>query len=94
MSTYRHHVLVRSMIGFIFALRRSFFLTLFVLGIVIFVLGATVIDGVLAGMMGIWGATLIFIGGGLYGSFWLIRYVVRERERSKGTHENAEHGSV
>lgn len=73
------------MTRFVFALRKSFFLSLTVLGIVLLVYGATLADGVLAGMLGIWGGTLVLLGGGVYGLMWVIRYVLRERKGATGT---------
>lgn len=84
---YRDSPLVIHFARVLFALRRSFFLSLLVLGIVVFALGATVMENVLAGMMGIWGATLILIGGGAYGIMWVIRYVLRDRTAPTNTSE-------
>lgn len=55
------------------ALRRSFFLSLSVFGAVLIILGMTVFDDVLAGMLGIWGLTALLIGGGVYTITWSIR---------------------
>lgn len=45
----------------------SFLLSMVVLGFLFLVLGVTVIDGVLAGMFGIWGVSLILTCGIAYG---------------------------
>lgn len=55
------------------ALRRSFFLSLAVFGAGLTILGLTVLDGVLAGMFGIWGMTSLLIGGVTYGITKLLR---------------------
>lgn len=44
----------------------SFLLSTVALGVLLLVLGQTVIDGVVAGMFGIWGVSLILTAGSAY----------------------------
>lgn len=76
------NALVTYPIRFVFALRQSFFLSLTFLGVLVLAYGATVADGVIAGMMGIWGGTLVIVGGCVYGLMWVVRYVLRERKKA------------
>jgi drug/metabolite transporter (DMT)-like permease len=58
---------------FVLTLRRSFFLSITVLGVflvglgytfeMLAVMGRPIEDGIVAGMLGIWGATLVLVGG-------------------------------
>lgn len=67
----------------ILTLRRSFFLSVGVLGALLVGLGYTfemlaimgysIEDGVIAGMLGIWGATLLLVGGVGYGTLQYLR---------------------
>lgn len=58
----------------VYALRRSFFLTVFVFGLIVAAFGYVALDGILSGMFGIWGGTMIIIGG----VAWLIILALRE----------------
>lgn len=55
------------------ALRRSFFLSLTFVGVLLLVAGVVRGDGVVAGMLGIWGATAIGIGLSIYATLWYLR---------------------
>lgn len=55
------------------ALRRSFFLSLTFVGVLLLVAGVVRGDGVIAGMLGIWGATAIGIGLSIYTTLWYLR---------------------
>lgn len=58
----------------LYTLRRSFFLSVFVLGIVIAAIGLVALDGVLSGMFGIWGGTMVLVGGGA----WVLIFALRQ----------------
>jgi hypothetical protein len=56
------------------ALRRSLLLSLVALGIVFHVVGIVIGDGVVAGLLGIWGTTVIIYAGAAWAGLKLIGY--------------------
>lgn len=66
-----YHPVVR----FLLAIRSSFLLFLTTVGIIVTVLGLTVMSGAMAGMFVIWGTSAVVYAGIGYAILWAIGYI-------------------
>lgn len=61
-------------IDFLMVLRGSLLISITVLGLLFIASGMFVVEGVVAGMLGTWGASLILVGVVGYALLWFTRY--------------------